>query len=114
MILAGGTGNPFFTTDTAAALRAAELEVDALLKATKVDGVYDADPKTHPDATRFERLTFAEALERQLGVMDLTALTMCMERDLPVCVFAFKVKGNIRRVVQGETIGTLVSNEPTA
>jgi uridylate kinase len=110
LILAAGTGNPFFTTDTCAALRGAELGVDIVLKATKVDGIYTADPKTNPDATRYDKLTFAEAVENKLGVMDLTALTMCMERNLPVVVFDFKVKGNIRRVVSGEGVGTLVTN----
>lgn len=110
LVLAAGTGNPFFTTDTCAALRGTELKADVLLKATKVDGVYSADPTTDPGATRYEELTFAEAVERQLGVMDLTALTMCMERDLPVVVFRFKDRGNIRRVISGEPIGTLVRN----
>jgi uridylate kinase len=110
LVLAAGTGNPFFTTDTCAALRGTELSADILLKATKVDGVYHADPRTHPDAQRFEKLTFAEALGRQLGVMDLTAMTMCMQRNLPVVVFKFKTQGNIRRVIAGETIGTLISN----
>ncbi|MHC4910437.1 MAG: UMP kinase [Planctomycetota bacterium] len=108
VILVAGTGNPYFTTDTCAALRGTELGVDILLKATKVDGVYDADPATNPDATRYEELRFAEAVERQLGVMDLTALTMCMERELPVIVFDFKTPGNIRRVIEGESVGTLV------
>ncbi|HRQ74303.1 MAG TPA: UMP kinase [Phycisphaerales bacterium] len=110
LILAAGTGNPFFTTDTCAALRGAELGADVVLKATKVDGVYSADPKKNPAATRYETLTFAEAVKKQLGVMDLTALTMCMEHNLPVVVFDFKVKGNIRRVVRGERVGTLVTN----
>ena len=110
LVLAAGTGNPFFTTDTCASLRGAELNADILLKATKVDGVYTADPKTDPTATRFDTLTFAEALNRQLGVMDMTAMSMCMERNLPVMVFDFKQQGNIRRVVQGEALGTLVSN----
>ncbi|MBT8486089.1 MAG: UMP kinase [Phycisphaerales bacterium] len=110
LILAAGTGNPFFTTDTCAALRGTELGVDILLKATKVDGVYTADPKTDPTARRYDRLTFAEAVERQLGVMDLTALTMCMERKLPVIVFDYKEKGNIRRVVSGEPLGTLITS----
>lgn len=109
VILVAGTGNPFFTTDTCASLRAIELGAEVLLKATKVDGVYSADPRTDPKATRYERLTFREALERRVGVMDLTALTMCMEHGLPVCVFDFKRPGNIRRVVAGERIGTLVS-----
>lgn len=110
LILVAGTGNPFFTTDTAAALRAAELRAEIVLKATKVDGVYSADPNKDPTATRYERLTFAEAVERQLGVMDLTALTMCMERSIPVCVFDFRQRGNIRRVLAGESVGTIVSN----
>ncbi|MHC5003625.1 MAG: amino acid kinase family protein, partial [Planctomycetota bacterium] len=110
LVLAAGTGNPFFTTDTCASLRATELNADALLKATKVDGVYDADPMVHESARRYEQLTFSEALEKQLGVMDLTALTMCMEHHLPVIVFEFKARGNIRRVIEGESIGTLVTN----
>jgi len=110
LVLAAGTGNPFFTTDTCAALRGTELNADILLKATKVDGVYTADPNRDPSATRYERLTFAEAVKRKLGVMDLTALTMCMERDLRVIVFDFKKPDNIRRVVAGEQIGTLITN----
>ncbi|MCP3905437.1 MAG: UMP kinase [Planctomycetes bacterium] len=110
LILAAGTGNPFFTTDTCAALRGTELNADILLKATKVDGVYTADPVKDPTATRYDRLTFQEAIERKLKVMDLTALTMCMERDLPILVFDFKTSGNIRRVVEGEQIGTLIAN----
>jgi len=109
VILAAGTGNPFFTTDTCASLRATELNCDVLLKATKVDGVYDADPKTNPGATRFESLTFREAIDRRLRVMDQTALAMCEERRIPVLVFDFKVKGNIRRVIEGEPIGTLLT-----
>ncbi len=111
LILAAGTGNPFFTTDTCAALRGTELGADILLKATKVDGVYSADPEQDPTAVRYDRLTFAEAVERKLAVMDLTAITMCMERDLPVMVFRFKSAGNIRRVVSGEQIGTLIGNQ---
>jgi uridylate kinase len=110
LILAAGTGNPYFTTDTCAALRGTELNADVLLKATKVDGVYTADPMTDPTATRFDRLTFTEAVEKKLRVMDLTALTMCMEQRLPVLVFEFKQPGNIRRVVSGEQIGTLISD----
>ncbi len=110
VVLAAGTGNPFFTTDSCAALRATELECDAVLKATKVDGVYTADPVTHPEATRFDELTFAEALEMQLGVMDLTALTMCQERRLPVIVYRFAEPGAIKQVIEGESIGTLVHN----
>jgi uridylate kinase len=109
IILVAGTGNPFFTTDTCASLRAIELNASLLLKATKVDGIYTADPKKDPSAKRYDHLTFSEAIERQLGVMDLTALTMCMEHDLPVCVFDYKTPGNIRRVVAGERIGTTVA-----
>ena len=109
VVLVAGTGNPFFTTDTCASLRAIELKAEVLLKATKVDGIYDSDPKRNPGARRFETLTAREAVERQLGVMDLTAMTMCMERGLPVCVFDYKTPGNIRRVVAGERIGTLVT-----
>jgi uridylate kinase len=110
LILAAGTGNPFFTTDTCASLRGAELNADILLKATKVDGVYTGDPKKDPTAKRFAKLTFTEAIERQLKVMDMTALAMCMENKLPVVVFNFKEHGNIRRVVAGEELGTLVTN----
>ena len=109
VILAGGTGNPFFTTDTTAALRASELHCDVVLKATNVDGVYDSDPKKNPGAKRFERLTYREVLERDLQVMDLTAITMCKDNDLPIVVFDVLTPGNLRRVVRGEAIGTLVS-----
>ncbi len=108
IILVAGTGNPFFTTDTCASLRAIELNADVLLKATKVDGIYTADPRKDPNARRYETLTYAEAIEKQLGVMDLTAMTMCMERNLPICVFDYKTAGNIRKVVEGARIGTLV------
>lgn len=110
VVLAAGTGNPFFTTDTCAALRATELECQIVLKATKVDGVYSSDPKKDPNATRYTRLTFAEAINKRLAVMDMTALAMCQEQNLPVLVFDFKKKGNIRRVIEGEEIGTLISN----
>jgi uridylate kinase len=112
VILAAGTGNPFFTTDTCASLRARELECGVLLKATKVDGVYDSDPAKNPDAKRFETLTFTDAINRQLGVMDLTAMAMCREHRIPVVVFDFKVPGNIRRVVAGESVGTRVCCDP--
>jgi len=111
IILAAGTGNPFFTTDTCAALRATELDCDVLLKATKVDGVYSADPNKDPTATRYTTLTFTEAIEKQLGVMDMTALTMCQQQQIPVLVFDFKNLGNIRRVIQGEEIGTLLTTK---
>ena len=111
LILAGGTGNPFFTTDTCASLRGIELEADILLKATKVDGIYSCDPMKDANATKFKRLSFTEAINKQLGVMDLTALSMCMEHRLPIIVFNFKTDGNICKVVGGDNIGTLVTNE---
>ena len=109
IILVAGTGNPFFTTDTCASLRAIELGAEILLKATKVDGIYSADPRKDPNATRYETLQFSRALDQKLGVMDLTAMTMCMEHSLPVVVFDYKTKGNIRRVINGARIGTLVN-----
>ncbi len=109
LVLAAGTGNPYFTTDTCAALRGAELNADLLMKATKVDGVYTADPHQDPTAQRYSQLTFAEAIEKQLAVTDLTALTMCMENDLPVVVFDFRTAGNIKRVIDGERIGTMIT-----
>jgi len=112
LILAAGTGNPFFTTDTCAALRAIELNCDILLKATKVDGVYSADPTTDPTATRYDRLSFKDAVDQRLGVMDLTALSMCMEHNLPIRVFDFKEHGNIKKVINGADIGTMVDDLP--
>lgn len=109
VILAGGTGNPFFTTDSAAALRAAELHCDAVLKATKVDGVYTADPKKDPKATRYDRLTYAEALEKRLKIMDMTALALCQEKKVPVLVFDFDKTGNIRKAIEGKDIGTMIT-----
>ncbi|MBL8964481.1 MAG: UMP kinase [Phycisphaeraceae bacterium] len=108
VILVAGTGNPFFTTDTCAALRAVELECDVLLKATKVDGVYTADPRKDPTATKYESVTFSEAISKNLRIMDTAALAMCQEKNVPILVFDFKRSGNIRRVAQGESIGTLV------
>ena len=108
MIFAAGTGNPFFSTDTAASLRAAEIGAEVILKATKVDGVYDADPKVNADAKRFSELSYREFLRQGLKVMDATAVTLCMENTLPIMVFNMTVPGNIRRAVVGETIGTLV------
>ncbi|MCH2136473.1 MAG: UMP kinase [Phycisphaerales bacterium] len=108
VILAAGTGNPFFTTDTCAALRAIELNCDVLLKATKVDGVYSADPAVDRDAVRYDHLSFKDAIDQRLGVMDLTALSMCMEHELPIRVFDFSVEGNIQKVIQGDDIGTIV------
>jgi len=109
VIFAAGTGNPFFTTDTAAALRATEIGADVLLKATKVDGVYDKDPHKHDDAVRYASLTFQEAINKQLKVMDLTAFSMCMERNIPVVVFNMKKPGHIAEVVGGASHGTMVS-----
>jgi uridylate kinase len=111
VILAGGTGNPYFTTDTAAALRATELGVDAIFKATKVDGVYDSDPRKNPAAKRFDTLSYKEALDRNLQVMDRTAFTLCMENDMPIMVFDMFVPGNLARAARGEPIGTWVTAE---
>jgi uridylate kinase len=108
VVFAGGTGNPYFTTDTTVALRAAEIGADAVLKATRVDGVYDADPELHPDAELIDELGYMEVLERGLRIMDSTAITMCMDNDLPIRVFNITVPGNIARAVRGEPIGTLV------
>ncbi len=108
-ILAGGTGNPFFTTDTAAALRAAEIEANVLLKGTRVDGVYTADPEKDPSAVKYARLTFDEAYAKNLKVMDLTAFTLCKENKLPLIVFDMNRPGNLQKVVNGEAIGTLVT-----
>jgi uridylate kinase len=108
VIFAAGTGNPFFTTDTAAALRGMEMNVDVVLKATKVDGVYTDDPKTHPDAMRFQKITFDEAIVKKLQVMDATALTLCRDQKLPICVFSIVKPGALARVVLGEDEGTLV------
>lgn len=107
-IFAAGTGNPFFTTDSAASLRAIEIGADVMLKATKVDGVYDADPMTNPDATRYEQLTFDMAIEQKLAVMDTTALVLCRDHNLPVRVFNMHQPGNLARVIDGEAVGTLV------
>jgi uridylate kinase len=108
VILAAGTGNPYFTTDTTAALRAVEIEADVILKATKVDGVYTADPTRDPNAVKFERLGYMEVLNRGIEVMDNTALTLCMDNNVPIVVFNLLTEGNIERVVLGEEIGTLV------
>lgn len=108
VIFAAGTGNPFFTTDTTAALRAAEVGAEAVLKATKVDGVYSADPVTNPDAELLETLTYMDVLSQQLRVMDSTAITMCMENDIPIRVFNLAKPGNIASAVRGESIGTRV------
>ena len=109
VILAGGNGNPYFTTDTTAALRAVELETEVLMKATKVDGVYTADPQRDPTATKFHRLDYLEVLNRGIEVMDNTALTLCMDNGVPIVVFDLLKEGNMERVVSGEEIGTLVA-----
>jgi len=110
LLLCGGTGNPFFSTDTASALRAAELEAEAVLKATKVDGLYSSDPKTHPNAQRYERLTHAEVITKRLAAMDLAAVWLCMEQQTPILVFRYDEPGNLERAVKGERLGTLVSS----
>ena len=106
VLISGGTGNPFFTTDTAAALRAVELGVSALFKGTRVDGVYSADPEKDPTATKYSRLTFDEALEKNLKVMDMTAFTLCKENRMPVVVFDMNKQGNLVRLIKGEPLGT--------
>jgi len=108
VIFAGGTGNPYFATDTAAALRAIEIGADVILKATNVDGIYNADPKKDPQAKKFKNLTYIDAINRRLRVMDTTALTLCMENKLPIVVFGLQQKDSIKRVIWGEPIGTLV------
>jgi uridylate kinase len=107
-VFAAGTGNPYFSTDTAAALRAMEVKADVILKATKVDGIYDADPMKNPKARKFDRLTYLEVLQKGLRVMDTTAISLCMDNHLPIVVYDLKRKGNLRRIVLGEAIGTLV------
>ncbi|HOY58334.1 MAG TPA: UMP kinase [Verrucomicrobiota bacterium] len=109
VIFGGGTGNPYFSTDTAAALRANEIAAEVVLKATKVDGIYDSDPKKNPDARRFSQITYQEALQRRLQVMDTTAFSLCMDNRMPIIVFNFSQPHSIRRVVLGETIGTVVT-----
>jgi uridylate kinase len=110
VIFGGGTGNPFFSTDTAAALRANEIGAEVILKATKVDGIYDSDPKKNPNAKRFTQITYLDALQRQLKVMDSTAFSLCMDNKMPIIVFDFFREHNLRRVVLGEKIGTLVTS----
>jgi uridylate kinase len=109
-ILAGGTGNPFFTTDTAAALRAVEIGANVLLKGTRVDGVYTSDPEKDPNAEKFDKISFEEVINRQLKVMDSTAFTMCRENNMPLIVFDMNKPGNLIKLIEGETIGTIVSN----
>ncbi len=110
VIISGGTGNPFFTTDTAAALRAIEIQADVILKGTRVDGIYSADPEKHPDTVKYTHLSFDKAYHEKLQVMDLTAFTLCSENNLPIVVFDMNTKGNLLKVVAGEEIGTTVTN----
>ena len=111
VIFAAGTGNPYFTTDTAAALRAMEIKAEVILKGTKVDGVYSADPMLNPDATKYPSISYLQVLEKQLKVMDATAISLCMDNNLPIVVFNLLEPGNIRRVVLGETVGTTVGGQ---
>lgn len=108
VIFGAGTGNPYFTTDTAATLRAIEIEAEVILKGTRVDGIYTADPEKNPDAVRYETITFTEVYEKGLNVMDMTAFTLCKENNLPIIVFDMNTKGNLKKVVAGDTVGTLV------
>lgn len=108
VIIAGGTGNPYFTTDTASALRAIEIEADIMFKGTRVDGIYSADPEKDPHATKFETITYDEILQKNLRIMDLTAITLCKENKMPIYVFDMDTPGNLMKVVQGQKIGTLV------
>jgi uridylate kinase len=108
IIIAAGTGNPFFTTDTAAALRAMEVKAEVILKATRVDGVYSSDPEKVPDAVRFDEITYLQVLEKGLQVMDSTAISLCMDNQVPIIIFNSSIRGNIRRVIMGEKIGSLV------
>ena len=109
LILGGGTGNPYFTTDTAGALRAAEINADVLIKATKVDGVYDSDPRKNATAQRYEKLTYLDALNQQVGVMDSTAITLCMENNLPILVLDLWQENSLVRAMKGEAVGTTIS-----
>ena len=110
VIMTGGTGNPYFTTDTASALRAVETEADVMLKGTRVDGIYTADPEKDKTAVKFDEITFNEAYKRGLNIMDLTAFTLCKENNLPVIVFDMNKSGNLKKLILGEKIGTLVKN----
>ncbi|HPE33369.1 MAG TPA: UMP kinase [Bacteroidales bacterium] len=109
VLISGGTGNPFFTTDTAAALRAIEMKADIILKGTRVDGIYTSDPEKNPEARKFSKLSFSEAIEKKLKVMDLTAFTLCQENNMPILVFNMNKTGNLVKVLAGENIGTIVS-----
>ncbi len=108
VIFSGGTGNPYFTTDTASTLRAVEMEADVMLKGTRVDGIYTADPEKDPEAEKYDEITYNEALQKELRILDLTAFTMCKENELPIIVFNMNEKGNLKKLISGEKIGTLV------
>ena len=108
VIFGAGTGNPYFTTDTAGSLRAIEMKADVILKGTRVDGVYDADPEKNPNAKKYETISFQECISKNLKVMDMTAFTLCMENKLPIIVFDMNQAGNLMKIVQGESVGTLV------
>ncbi|MCZ7557178.1 MAG: UMP kinase [Bacteroidia bacterium] len=114
VIMGAGTGHPYFTTDTAAALRAVEIEADVILKGTRVDGVYDCDPEKNPDAFRFQEINYLDVLQKDLRVMDLTAITLCRENKLPIIVFNINTRGNLKKLLLGEDVGTLVSDTATA
>ncbi len=109
VIFSGGTGSPYFTTDTAAALRAVEIEAEVILKATKVDGIYDSDPILNPRAQKYDHLTYLEVIEKGLKIMDTTAISLCMDNTLPIVIFNLKKEGNIRKIIEGKKIGTIVS-----
>jgi uridylate kinase len=109
VLFAAGTGNPYFTTDTAAALRAMEIKADVILKGTKVDGIYTADPMIDKDATRFDRISYLEVIDKGLRVMDATAITLCMDNRLPIIIFNLRTPGNLRRTIMGESVGSIVT-----
>lgn len=111
VIFAAGSGNPYFTTDTAAALRAAEIEAECILLAKKVDGVYDMDPKLHPEAKKYDKLTYRQVIEQDLKVMDITAITLCKDNDIPIIVFGLDGEGNIRKAIMGESNGTIIDGK---
>jgi uridylate kinase len=111
VIFGAGTGNPYFTTDTAAALRATEIEADVILKGTRVDGIYDSDPEKNPKAKKYDNITFGEALKKKLNVMDLTAFTLCQENNLPIIVFDVNNKGNLKKILSGKKVGTRVTDK---
>ncbi|MCK5781421.1 MAG: UMP kinase [Flavobacteriales bacterium] len=112
VIFSGGTGNPYFTTDTGATLRAIEVKADAILKGTRVDGIYTADPEKFPDATKYETISFEEVIRKDLKIMDLTAFALSKENDVPIVVFNMNIKGNLKRLLNGEKVGTFVGNKP--